>query len=579
MSRFTSTPRALLRDDSGSVSIMAASAIALSVGLAAISVDSGLLFVKKRSLQAATDLAAIAAASSSTAPRDAALRTLAANGYGASTLVSLETGAYVADAAISPGARFQAATPGSGAVRIRTSIDSPVFFAPALSLLFTTMRSEKTERGGNSSAPALSQTTTAVGVADRSSVQIGASAVALRSDTASFSIGSRLLGLNGGVVNALLGGLLGANVTLSVMDYQALADADVDLFKMTQALATRLSLRAVSYDQVAAMNLRPADILAAAASVAPASASLALQALANAAGVTGSMKLSSLVAYGGYGGLDVTSSAPIALAANALGLVSGVAQVGNGARQIDLDLGAQVPGLLGLRLSLAVGERPVSSKMAASGVAGSAVYTAQTRLRLVATVGGGALGANLSVPLYVDVAMASAQLAAVQCGATGASVQLAVTPGVLNAAIADVTDREMAAFAQAPAYAPAPLATLPGLVSLRATAHAQMSNTAATMVSYTPAEISAGVRKTVSTRDYVSSLASSLLGDLTLSANIAGLTISTGALGPAVSAALAPAAAPLDGALYSILSTLGVGIGQADTWVTGVSCGYGVLVN
>ena len=41
---------------------------------------------------------------------------------------------------------------------------------------------------------------------------------------------------------------------------------------------------------------------------------------------------------------------------------------------------------------------------------------------------------------------------------------------------------------------------------------------------------------------------------------------------------IANAATPLDQILNSVLGTLGIGLGQADSWVTGVRCGGAVLV-
>ena len=61
---------------------------------------------------------------------------------------------------------------------------------------------------------------------------------------AAFSIGSRLARLDGGVANALLSGLAGGSVSLSVMDYEALLDADVDLLTWLDALAVELDVEA-----------------------------------------------------------------------------------------------------------------------------------------------------------------------------------------------------------------------------------------------------------------------------------------------------------------------------------------------
>jgi uncharacterized membrane protein len=99
-------------------------------------------------------------------------------------------------------------------------------------------------------------------------------------------------------------------------------------------------------------------------------------------------------------------------------------------------------------------------------------------------------------------------------------------------------------------------------------------------VTFTQSDISQQTKKTVSTRDFTSSLTSRLVGDLQLNANIAGLGLGlpqvvTGQ----VAGILASATSPVDQLLAGVLATLGVGLGQADVWVSGIRCDGAVLVN
>src|SRR5690606_19220631 len=55
---------------------------------------------------------------------------------------------------------------------------------------------------------------------------ISAKGTASVSAQAAFSIGSRLASLNGGILNSILGGLVGGNLSLAVMDYEALIRTD-----------------------------------------------------------------------------------------------------------------------------------------------------------------------------------------------------------------------------------------------------------------------------------------------------------------------------------------------------------------
>ncbi|OWK22362.1 hypothetical protein AJ88_08750 [Mesorhizobium amorphae CCBAU 01583] len=87
---------------------------------------------------------------------------------------------------------------------------------------------------------------------------IGTTATASAQAEAAFSIGSRLASVNGGILNALLGGLLGSNISLSVMDYNALISADIDVLSFTDQLATELKLTGVSYSDVLASRGRSA---------------------------------------------------------------------------------------------------------------------------------------------------------------------------------------------------------------------------------------------------------------------------------------------------------------------------------
>ena len=51
-------------------------------------------------------------------------------------------------------------------------------------------------------------------------------ALAANASLATFSIGSRLLAVRDGLLNALLSAMLGSNINLSAMSYEALLDAD-----------------------------------------------------------------------------------------------------------------------------------------------------------------------------------------------------------------------------------------------------------------------------------------------------------------------------------------------------------------
>src|SRR5690606_29438243 len=109
-------------------------------------------------------------------------------------------------------------------------------------------------------------------------------------------------------------------------------------------------------------------------------------------------------------------------------------------KQVGLDLGATVPGLLSVSVDLGIGEPPQKSPWFTIGAGGEVVRTAQTRLRVVAEIGNhnalaGLLGARIRIPLYLELAYAEARLKSVACP-TGrpesVEVKVAARPGIAN---------------------------------------------------------------------------------------------------------------------------------------------------
>ncbi|TIT85093.1 MAG: hypothetical protein E5W59_25880, partial [Mesorhizobium sp.] len=185
---------------------------------------------------------------------------------------------------------------------------------------------------------------------------IGTTATASAQAEAAFSVGSRLASLNGGVVNALLGGLLGTDISLSVMDYSALASADIDVLSFTDALATELRLTGVSYSDVLASKATVGQIATAMADVPglDRTSKLALQTMA--AGATNMVKipLSHLIDLGSVGSLGVGQKpAGLTVAASAMSMVTAAAALANGTNQVQVNLGATIPGLTSTTLSIA----------------------------------------------------------------------------------------------------------------------------------------------------------------------------------------------------------------------------------
>lgn len=554
--------RRLFADRRGLSSIVFAGSSMVLFGFGAIAVDGGSFFYQKRRQQTATDLAALAAAAD-LGRADAAARSSAGrNGYTAVAVERVQLGTYTADSTLAPEMRFQPGSAASAnAARIEMRATTPMILGRVIG------------------ASGLANETGDVTILTR--------ATAAQDMQAAFAVGSRLARVEGGALNGLLGGLLGTSLSLSVMDYEGLARARIDLFGFARQLATRASISALTFDEVIRAQVRIGDVILAAQDAARdqgagSDAIAALGRLATAlAGSSQRINLQSLVSFGTYGSRQLSEEVPIKASLSALDLVSAAAQVANGARQLDLGLAVNVPGLASVSLKLGIGERPVGSSLVRVGRNGATVHTAQTRLLLTLTLVGSGQASLVKLPLYLELASATARLTAISCGAgdiTSARVTLGVTPAVVDAWIGEVSNAEFSNFSTRPNPPAATLLNLLGLAKVTGRAHVTISNTSETPVSFSYAEIQRAEKKTTSTQNFVASLLSRLVADLDLRVELLGLGLPIPGLDGAVSGVIAGAAAPLDQVLTSLLNTLGIGLGQADSWVSGVRCGGAVLI-
>jgi uncharacterized membrane protein len=536
--------------------------------LAAFAVDQGSLFVEQREAQGLTDLAAITAAAHIDNAEDAASRTFFDNGYDILTVdgqersnpdaqtgeagqLKVEQGRYSADGGLPVGRRFAPGGTPYNAVRVTFHKTGTTWFGRAL----------------------------------LPSPEIGVSAVAGVSNEAAFSIGSRLASLDGGIENALLGALLGTRLSLSAMDYDALLSANVNALDFMDALATQLHITAGTYDTVLQSKATIGQVAAALASVKGLNtdAKAALDKIA-AASADATLPMGDLLDLGPLAQLALgDSSGDLHPTLGVMQLLTAGAALASGGHQAAVDLGATVPGLLRTTLLIAIGEPPQHSPWFTVGETGAIVRTAQTRLNLAVELGGAGalLGVDIKVPLYVEIAYAEAKLSAIECSA-GTSLASGVTidakPGVVEAWIGAIGPGDMQDFSRSVDVGPATLVKLP-LVSISALAHAAMTNNDPTSLHYDASDISDLAIKTVSTRDFTNSLFSSLLGDLQLKVNVAGLGIGVpSGLAGALKSVLRTASPSIDALLNTLLEALGVKLGQADVQVTGAVCGRSVLV-
>jgi uncharacterized membrane protein len=545
----------LRRDRRGAVTIIAAGSLITLLAATALAVDVGSIYLNDRRLQGAADAAALAAAAASD-PNGAAKQALASNNLGAARVSTLTQGSYTADATITPAQRYVAGASPSNAAQVTLTQDVPLFFARA----FT----------------------------GRSTTRIAAKATAVRIDYAAFSIGSRLAAVQGGLPNAILSKLVGTNLNLSVMDYNSLVGANVDILQFSDALRTQLQLTGVTFGQTLNTSVTlPQALSAIAAVVTDQNAAAALRRIAlQVSPVT--VRLSDLIDLGPYANQDHADPDTV-VRVDGYSVLRELLQLSNGQRQVSLDLGVQIPGLATNTLTLAIGQRPSNSPwLAITQAGGTIVRTAQARLYLKTTVGGVAALqiVSLNVPILIELAEAQAKLDSISCagGSSKASVTLDALPSVGSIAIADIDASTLGDFTKTPVENQATLAAVSLLgipiVTVTAKAHIALGGVSTNwqQVPFSAADISAGTIHTVSTGDILQGVATSLLKTMNLKATVVGLGIDASGATQLVGNVLTPLSPALDGLVDQLTGLLGVHVGQADLRVDGVRCGKPTLV-
>lgn len=525
----------------GGISVLVAGSMFMLAGAATVAVDLGSVYLARRQLQGIADAAALAA---SNGGRTSAEQLLAQSGVQGITIVSIEDGSYTADAAVAVADRFQAGGADGSATRIAVQRRVPLFFGRLL-----------------------------VG---RDGVDLSARAIAARTDAAAFSLGTGLASLSGGLPNMVLSNLAGTELNLSVMDYNGLVNANLDLLHVADALKVRLGRDGDAYGELFDRQVPIGDLLAAMADASAGSAAAAtLQALAGR--IAGrSVRLGDIIDLGPMRSAGSAAGQPN-IVLDAFSMLRMLLSPPSGV-SVPMDLRVAVPGLASTRLMLVVGEGQTRSPLLTVTAKRDVVLrTAQTRMYLetsVATLLGG-LG-SVRVPLYIELAAAEARLSDIICGLNG-GVTLAVTPSVGSAVLGDVDVGALTDFSIAANPRPALLAQALG-TRVTGFTRIALGGIQAQNVHFSSAEISARQVKTVSTQDLTRGIASSLASQTQVQVSVLGLTVSNSPLGPLVGSLLGTTAPLLDSLLASVTATLGVRVGSADVRVHERRCGVAQIV-
>lgn len=540
---------ALLEDKKASVTILTAGGLLMMIGAAALAVDVGSLYLGKRKLQGVADAAAMASATAIDNPTPRANAAILANADGNARVRTLTPGTYSADAATEVSQRFVAGGSTPNAIQVVLVKDAPLFFGRFLTGHATT--------------------------------EIAAKATAAKLDVAAFSIGSRLAAVQGGLPNALLSGLAGTNLNVSLMDYNALVGANIDILAFSNALRTQAHLSAATFGETLNSQVTlPQALSALAAVTGDPTAAAALRSMALKVPAT-TIRLSDLIDLGPLKGLNrVDPSKPVAV--DSYAVAREMLEIANGQRQVALDLGLAVPGVASSKLTLAIGQRPSHSPWLAVANDGSTIVrTAQSRLYLdTKLAGAAALGLiSLRLPIYVELAQAQAKLSAISCpnGAAHARVTLDVMPAVGEVSIADIETGTLADFTN-PVVKRRALIAHAALVDVTGQSSVTLGGVNWQSVPFSADDIAAHRVLTVSTNDVTQGVATSLISGIDLRATALGLGLNLSTVTATVGGALNVAAPTLDGIVEQVTGLLGVHVGQADTQINGVRCGTPALV-
>nr|WP_319249274.1 pilus assembly protein TadG-related protein [uncultured Celeribacter sp.] len=584
------------RDERGAVAIVLALFITVAIGFLALGVDLGSLYFEQKTLQTRADMAAVSAVLNlDDNPDQNARETVQGNALGIADLETLSYGQYLYDSAVSPEARFilrDLAEDEVNAAEVVLTDKAPLYF----SSLFL---------GSNSTS-------------------LSASATAARFDFASFSLGARLLSLDEGLLNALLEEILGTSLSLTALDYEALANTNIDLLTFTDALANRIGLTAASYEDILTSDIDLLDVAGALLDTGLVSGSTdVLTAILNGA-VSSTLNAAQLIAIDGDNLALQLEDVLGEVSVSALDILMTSVEILNQDHYIEASPDLDIPGVLDTNLELIVGARKAGTGWITLGDRGATVHTAQVRLKLLLDlspsllegIGEGVSVLSLRLPLYAEIASATATLADLNCDAGDADdvvarfdTGFAPMTGTMGNHVLELflgefdapTFEDTTTPLDAELLKPAKFLDLElslllitiDLFSLNIKSHVATGISEQPETEFRVSQI--GETQTYGVEGLLSSTVASLLDPDNLEISVSNDSQSL--LGGILELLLAPVIAlvnlilttlpnmllgalfiPVDAVLDALLNLLGIGVGEGDLTLEGVSCGKVMLV-
>ncbi|AEI79163.1 hypothetical protein CNE_2c01770 [Cupriavidus necator N-1] len=549
------------RSARGAISVMAALLIATVAIAALVSIDVGHVFMRQRQLQNMVDLAAMSAAqqlkrADSAANLNAAVlgtvRNIGAkNGYPSG--IAMGCGDATGGSADAMTACLGVWDPASGGPRHFSAAYNPAQVSP------NAVRVQATQ-----TVPILFVINGGGGR------QLFAESIASGSPpVAAFSLATGLLDVS--TANSMLSVLLGNTVSLSLVDWQGLVNTNVTLDQL------RLKADVGTVDQLlnTSLNLRDFYALVLGAAGRDALLTTMLGSPPTALGASGAAATVSLARLLDLGVMAPAASSAVEVGLNVAQLLLASAQVARGDTAVALPLNIpKLPlGLGGISANLRVIEPPVTAAGPARQLSSNpdtwqtTASASQVKLTLMLQITANilkpVLDANLNVPLYLDVANATADLTKLQCAANPGDrrATMHVKSGLVTACLTDGCTSSDVVLGQAKLG-------LFDIADVIATDVPRYGSTAGQEVTLAP-----GGHAQVGTADPFGGLFSQVLA-LKVRTKLLGILSVPIDLGPL----LAPVGAALDALVPPLLNSLGIQLGTADLWVHSIDCNNAELV-
>lgn len=338
----------------GAIGLMAALTLVLALLCTLMVIDSGRLYMEKRSLQRIADVAALEAA-----------------GRKGTCATGASAASYATQSAIrngfTPGSDGRTLVATCGTLSVNTE-SRRVFTADATqSQAIQVVVSHPVPRSIAAGIAALVDSTS-----DSPDIQLSATAVAASaSPLAALTIRSAAMTVDSAkaaVLNPIVGGLLGGTLNLGVANWQGLVNTDLSLLNYLNRLKLDLNLTAVGYTQVLNTKVSVSQLVQSAINVLDPSGTLnataaiaGLQAIKAAAGAT-TVLLGDLLAV--QGSADI---AALNTNLRLLDLVQGLAQLANDKNGVSATTQINIPGLAQVTARIQVIEPPQLSAIGDPG--------------------------------------------------------------------------------------------------------------------------------------------------------------------------------------------------------------------